>query len=220
MDSRHSIVHRTRAKYDRPRIACAAAVTANVSSVGATFTSVSSGRAPRDIQGTPKMRYKLLTIAAAALLLAACETTPRESADASAGANAGASGQSGGQFGSAAPGTQEELRQTIGDRVFFDYDSYSVRGDQRRTVEQVAQWMNEHQNVQLTIEGHADERGTREYNLALGDRRASSVRDVLVSQGVSQSRLNTISYGKERPEVTGSNEYAWEQNRRAVFSVR
>ncbi|MDF2094722.1 peptidoglycan-associated lipoprotein Pal [Aquibaculum arenosum] len=166
------------------------------------------------------MRYKLLTIAAAALLLAACETTPRESADASAGANAGASGQSGGQFGLAAPGTQEELRQTIGDRVFFDYDSYSVRGDQRRTVEQVAQWMNEHQNVQLTIEGHADERGTREYNLALGDRRASSVRDVLVSQGVSQSRLNTISYGKERPEVTGSNEYAWEQNRRAVFSVR
>ena len=118
------------------------------------------------------------------------------------------------------PGTQEELRQTIGDRIFFDFDSYSVRPDQRRIVEQVAQWMNQHQNVQLTIEGHADERGTREYNLALGDRRANSVRSMLVSLGVPSSRLSTISYGKERPEVLGSNEYAWEQNRRAVFVVR
>ena len=167
------------------------------------------------------MKFKFLTIAAAALLLAACSTTPREGADADGSSTAGAgTGSSQGNLSSAAPGTQEELRQTIGDRIFFDLDSYSVRPDQRRTVEQVAQWMNRHQNVQLTVEGHADERGTREYNLALGDRRANSVRDMLVSFGVPASRVTSISYGKERPEVLGSNEYAWQQNRRAVFVVR
>jgi len=167
------------------------------------------------------MKLKFLTIAAAALLLAACSTTPREGADADGSSTAGAgTGTSQGNLSSAAPGTQEELRQTIGDRIFFDLDSYSVRPDQRRTVEQVAQWMNRHQNVQLTIEDHADERGTREYNLALGDRRANSVRDMLVSFGVPASRVTSISYGKERPEVLGSNEYAWQQNRRAVFVVR
>lgn len=167
------------------------------------------------------MKFKVVSVAAAALLLAACSTTPRDSADADAASRGGAlDGTSQTSYGTAAPGTQEELRQTIGDRIFFDFDSYSVRPDQRRIVEQVAQWMNQHQNVQLTIEGHADERGTREYNLALGDRRANSVRSMLVSLGVPSSRLSTISYGKERPEVLGSNEYAWEQNRRAVFVVR
>ncbi|HLW28487.1 MAG TPA: peptidoglycan-associated lipoprotein, partial [Kiloniellales bacterium] len=95
------------------------------------------------------MKFKFLTIAAAALLLAACSTTPREGADADGSSTAGAgTGTSQGNLSSAAPGTQEELRQTIGDRIFFDLDSYSVRPDQRRTVEQVAQWMNRHQNVQ------------------------------------------------------------------------
>ncbi|HLS69650.1 MAG TPA: peptidoglycan-associated lipoprotein Pal [Kiloniellales bacterium] len=167
------------------------------------------------------MKFKVVTVAAAALLLAACSTTPRDQSDADASASGGAmAGTSQQGLGSAAPGTQEELRQTIGDRIFFDFDSYSVRPDQRRTVEQVAQWMNQHQNVQLTVEGHADERGTREYNLALGDRRANSVREMLQSYGVPASRLSSISYGKERPDVLGSNEYAWEQNRRAVFAVR
>jgi len=168
------------------------------------------------------MKFKFLTIAAATLFLAACSTTPRDGADADGSATGAAAGAGTTQqgMGTAAPGTQEELRQTIGDRIFFDLDSYSVRPDQRRTVEQVAQWMNRHQNVQLTVEGHADERGTREYNLALGDRRANSVRDMLIAQGVPASRVNSISYGKERPEVTGSNEYAWQQNRRAVFTVR
>lgn len=164
------------------------------------------------------MHFKVLTIAAAALLLAACETTPREGGDADADATRGGTATE--ALGAPTPGSQEELAQTIGDRVFFDFDSYEVRADQRRTVQQVAEWMNQHQNVQLTIEGHADERGTREYNLALGDRRANSVRDMLVSQGVSNSRLSTISYGKERPEVLGSNDYAYEQNRRGVFVVR
>jgi len=161
------------------------------------------------------MRFKVLTIAAAALLLAACETTPRETSSSDTAPTTSTE-----RLGAPAPGSQEELTQTIGDRVFFDFDSYAVRADQRRTVELVAAWMNQHQNVQLTIEGHADERGTREYNLALGDRRASSVRDLLVSQGVSSQRLSTISYGKERPEVLGSNDYAWQQNRRGVFVVR
>src|SRR5690606_5139351 len=147
-----------------------------------------------------RRQIKLLSVPAAALLPAACSAAPRDSADADAASRGGAlDGTSQTSYGSAAPGTQEELRQTIGDLIFFDFDSYSVRPDQRRIVEQVAQWMNQHQNVQLTIEGHADERGTREYNLALGDRRANSVRSMLVSLGVPSSRLSTISYGKERP---------------------
>jgi peptidoglycan-associated lipoprotein len=90
----------------------------------------------------------------------------------------------------------------------------------RSTIEALAAWMNEHPGVALTIEGHCDERGTREYNLALGERRANAVRDYLVALGISGNRLGTISYGKERPAVPGSNESAWAQNRRGVFVVR
>src|SRR5690625_1164897 len=140
------------------------------------------------------MKFKVVTVAAAALLLAACSTTPRDQSDADASAGGGGmAGTSQQGLGSAAPGTQEQLRPAIGDRIFFDFDSYRVRPDQRRTVEQVAQWTSQHQNVQLTVEGHADERGTREYNLALGDRRAKSGREMLQSYGVPASRLSIIS---------------------------
>lgn len=183
-----------------------------------TTTLVPAGTSGGTCRGPQKMRFTVLTIAAAALLLAACETTPRETAATDATPTGMGTGTQ--RLGAPAPGSQEELAQTIGDRIFFDFDSYAVRADQRRTVELVAGWMNQHQNVQMTIEGHADERGTREYNLALADRRANSVRDLLVSQGVSSQRLSTISYGKERPEVLGSNDYAWQQNRRGVFVVR
>src|SRR3546814_16991436 len=116
-------------------------------------------------------------------------------------------------------GSQEELTVEVGDRVFFDFDSYDVRADQRGTVEALAAWLDTNPSVTLTIEGHADERGTREYNLALGDRRANAVRDYLVALGTNPARLTTVSYGEERPAVLGSNDSAWAQNRRGVFVV-
>jgi peptidoglycan-associated lipoprotein len=122
--------------------------------------------------------------------------------------------------GSVRPGSQEDLVANVGDRVFFDTDSSQVRGDGRATLERQAGWLNRYPQVQVYMEGHADERGTREYNLALGQRRANSARDLLVASGVSGQRIQTISYGKDRPAALGSDEAAWAQNRRAVTTVR
>ena len=141
-------------------------------------------------------------------LLAAC-AAPQEAATVG-GAGAGA----------ITPGTQEDLVANVGDRVFFDFDRSSVRADQRPVLERQAAWLAQHPQVQVMVEGHADERGTREYNLALGQRRANAARDVLVASGVAGARIQTISYGKDRPEALGSNEEAWAQNRRAVTLVR
>jgi peptidoglycan-associated lipoprotein len=118
-----------------------------------------------------------------------------------------------------APGSQEDLTVEVGDRVFFDYDQYNIRSDQRGTVEALAAWLDTYPQVTLAVEGHCDERGTREYNLALGERRANSVRDYLVALGINPARLSTVSYGEERPAVLGSSESAWAQNRRGVFVV-
>jgi len=167
------------------------------------------------------MRFKFLTFVAAAFLLGACGTSSEESGGASGGGStAGTStGSSVSSIPGPTPGTQEHLVANVGDRVFFDFDKSDLRPDARSTVESLAVWLNNYPATTLTIEGHADERGTREYNLALGDRRANSVRDYLAALGVSANRLSTISYGKERPAVLGSNEEAWAQNRRAVFVV-
>jgi peptidoglycan-associated lipoprotein len=119
-----------------------------------------------------------------------------------------------------AAGTQEDLAQNVGDRVFFGYDRYDVSDEARMTLDKQAAWLNQYPNLSITIEGHADERGTREYNLALGERRANSVKNYLVALGVSASRINTISYGKERPAVVGSDESSWAQNRRGVTVVQ
>ena len=105
------------------------------------------------------------------------------------------------------------------DRVFFELDSYSIDGEDRATLDAQAAWLSRYPDVRVTIEGHADERGTREYNLALGDRRANAARDYLQSRGVSPARMTTISWGKERPQNPASNEEAWAQNRRAVTVV-
>ena len=122
--------------------------------------------------------------------------------------------------GVAVPGSRADFIQSVpSDRVFFDFDSYSLDGEDRATLDAQAAWLARHPTVRVTIEGHADERGTREYNLALGDRRANAARDYLQSRGVAASRMQTISWGKERPAVEGSNEYAWSQNRRAVSVV-
>lgn len=161
------------------------------------------------------MRFKLLMVLAAGLMLAACGSSDGESAPTTTGSTTGTTSAAG-----PAPGSQEQLLQQVGDRVFFDTDRSELKPQARSTIEALAAWMNEHPGVALTIEGHCDERGTREYNLALGERRANAVRDYLVALGVSGNRLGTISYGKERPAVPGSNDSAWAQNRRGVFVVR
>ena len=159
------------------------------------------------------MRLKFLTVFAAAVLLAACSTAGSGSGGASS------EGASTATVTGPVPGSQEHLVVNVGDRVFFDLDKSDLKPEARTTAESVATWMNSYPAVAVTIEGHADERGTREYNLALAERRANSVRDYLVALGVDSNRLSTISYGKERPAVLGSNEDAWTQNRRGVFVV-
>ena len=159
---------------------------------------------------------KLLGALAAVALLAACgsDSSTDQAATGTGGAGAGLGS------GSARPGSQEDLVANIGDRVFFETDRATLRADQRPVLERQARWMGQHQQVQVSVEGHADERGTREYNLALGQRRANAARDVLVANGVSGARVSTISYGKDRPTALGSSEDAWAQNRRAVTVVR
>lgn len=117
------------------------------------------------------------------------------------------------------PGTQEHLVATAGDRVFFDFDSSELDAQDRATLQAQANWLRQFPNLSVTIEGHCDERGTREYNLALGERRAAAVKNYLAALGVDGSRINTISYGKERPVCLASNESCWAQNRRGVMVV-
>ena len=134
-------------------------------------------------------------------------------------ANAGAPAQ-GGSISTAAPGSQADLVASAGsDRVLFEYDSVELSEAARLTLQRQAEWLRRYPDVSFTVEGHADERGTREYNLALGDRRANTTKNFLAAQGVATSRLRTISYGKERPEVQGSDEDGYAQNRRAVSVV-
>ncbi len=118
--------------------------------------------------------------------------------------------------GAATPGSQQDFTVNVGDRIFFDTDSSAIRADAQATLARQAQWLGQYPNYGITIEGHADERGTREYNLALGARRAAATRDFLVARGVPANRLKTISYGKERPVAVCDNISCWSQNRRAV----
>ncbi|MCB9989640.1 MAG: peptidoglycan-associated lipoprotein Pal [Rhodospirillales bacterium] len=122
-------------------------------------------------------------------------------------------------LGGPAPGTQQDLVVNIGDRVFFGYDRYDLSAEGQNVLQMQAQWLQRYPSVTVTVKGHADERGTREYNLALGERRANSVKNFLVALGVDPRRINVISFGKEQPAVLGSNEAAWAQNRRAVTEV-
>ena len=117
------------------------------------------------------------------------------------------------------PGSQEDLVQNVGDRVFFEYDSAVLTPEGRRTLERQAEWLRLFPELNIMIEGHCDERGTREYNLALGERRASAARDYLIAFGMDSARLQSTSYGKERPYALGHNEESWNLNRRAVTVV-
>ncbi len=168
----------------------------------------------------------LLMVAGMALALAACSSTDDKATDVGqvqAGQDgsmtAGALDQNGmGQYGPV-PGSQQDLVVNIGDRVFFGYDRYDISPEAQTILQQQAEWMKRYPNVRLSIEGHCDERGTREYNLALGERRANSVKNYLTSMGVDVSRISTVSYGKERPAVMGATPEAWAQNRRSVSVV-
>lgn len=118
------------------------------------------------------------------------------------------------------PGSQGDfLANTMSDRILFDTDRFNIDPQDQAVLQSQAQWLAGNPNARITIEGHADERGTRDYNLALGERRANAAKNYLASLGVSPSRMTTVSYGKERPEALGSDERAWAQNRRAVSVV-
>jgi peptidoglycan-associated lipoprotein len=119
-------------------------------------------------------------------------------------------------YGAAGPGSVQEFNQTVGDRVFFDTDQTDLSPTAQATLDKQAAWLNQYNKYSFTIEGHADERGTREYNFALGSRRAQAVHDYLAAKGVSPSRMRTISYGKERPVAVCDDISCWSQNRRAV----
>lgn len=170
-------------------------------------------------------RYKYgryLTIAAV-LVLAACGTTKTDGEmDSAAGQGLVASDMEGVyvENQNAAPGTKDDFVINVGDRVLFGYDMYDLSAEARSVLENQAAWLSQYPSIMVSIEGHADERGTREYNLALGERRANSVKNYLVALGISPSRISTVSYGKERPAVPGSNEEAWAQNRRAVTAIQ
>jgi peptidoglycan-associated lipoprotein len=160
------------------------------------------------------MRFQALTLLAAASILAACSTAPE-------------TGTTTGGTGAATPpastgiraGSQQDLAATAGDRVYFAYDRSDISPEARAILTKQSDWLKKNANVTVTIEGHCDERGTREYNLALGERRATAVKNVLVALGIPANRVSTISYGKERPAVVGSTEAAWAQNRRGVTVV-
>jgi peptidoglycan-associated lipoprotein len=149
---------------------------------------------------------KALSALAAVFLIAACSNS-NDTQTASAATT------------SVTPGSVGDFRQNVGDRVFFDTDSSTVREDGRQTLNRQAEWLKKYGNYQITIEGHCDERGTREYNLALGERRANAARQYLIAQGIPASRIKTVRYGKERPDPVGSDEAAWARNRRAVTAL-
>jgi peptidoglycan-associated lipoprotein len=153
---------------------------------------------------------RIIAALGAVLLLAACANKP--------------GGELGGPAvgvgtGTAAPGSSQDFVVNVGDRVFFDTDSTDLTAISRQTLDRQAQWLAQYPRVTVTIEGHADERGTREYNIALGARRASATHDYLMSRGVAANRMRTISYGKERPVAVCNDISCWSQNRRAVTVI-
>ena len=149
----------------------------------------------------------LKALAAVALLaIAACSNTNNENANAAST--------------TVTPGSVADFRQNVGDRVFFDTDQSTIRQDGRDVLNRQAEWLKKYTNYQITMAGHCDERGTREYNLALGERRANAAKQYLVAQGIPASRIQTISYGKERPDPVGSDEASWARNRRAVTELQ
>ncbi len=161
------------------------------------------------------VKSRIALVLVASLAIAGCASKKDALPDNAAGLGLGAGG-AGGAGGTAAPGTSQDFTVNVGDRVFFDTDSSSIRADAQQTLARQAQWLNQYPQYSIVIEGHADERGTREYNLALGARRAAATRDYLAQRGVAANRIRTLSYGKERPVAVCDDISCWSQNRRAV----
>jgi peptidoglycan-associated lipoprotein len=161
------------------------------------------------------MNLRMIALLAGLALVAACEAPSSDGSDAGGyGSGSGAGGAGG--YGS---GESGELAPNVGDRVFFGYDSSVLTSEAQSTLQKQADWLQQNQEVKVVVEGHCDERGTRAYNLALGERRATAARNYLVNLGVNASRVSTVSYGKERPAVLGSTEDSWAKNRRAVTVI-
>jgi len=160
-------------------------------------------------QGRSDMNSKILGALAAVALLAAC-------ADKNTGASTGAGAATSGPV----PGSQEDLVANVGDRVFFDFDRSTLKSDAQATLDRQSGWLAKYPQVNVQLAGNCDDRGTEEYNLALGQRRANTSRDYLVARGVTSARISTISYGKDRPTAPGDDEQAWAQNRNTITSVR
>lgn len=171
-----------------------------------------------------RLTMKAATLAVALTLAAGCskrapDQLPPPPSDTSGGDISGGS-DTGNVGGAVVPGTQAHFLQNVSsDRIYFALDDYGIDAEDRQTLDSQAAWLMQHPNARVTIEGHADERGTREYNLALGDRRANAAKNYLASRGVPADRMTVISYGKERPAALGSDESAWSQNRRAVTII-
>jgi peptidoglycan-associated lipoprotein len=160
------------------------------------------------------MNIKTLGALAAVALLAACASKPAETNSSTGAAMTAPSAPT--QIG----GTQEDLVANVGDRVFYEFNQSVLSDEAQATLTKQANWLAKYPNVQVQLAGNCDERGTEEYNLALGNRRANAARDFLVAKGVSSARIATISYGKDRPVALGSNEQAWAQNRNAITAVK
>jgi peptidoglycan-associated lipoprotein len=154
------------------------------------------------------MKFKALGAIAGLALLAACSHNPTPMAGTS---GAGAMG--------AAPGSEQDLVANVGDRVFYDFNKSTLTSDADATLGRQAAWLAKYPSVNVLVAGNADERGTETYNLALGEHRANTARDYLVAQGVSASRIQTISYGKNCPVASGNDDASYQQNRNAITSV-
>ncbi len=175
------------------------------------------------------MRFRIFAVAVAAALVWGCSSTPTEQASTSTTGDPGAQTTTSGQeqvtqrelptTPAIPPGSQEDLARNVGDRVLFGFDRFDLTNEARGILDAQAEWLKQHGTIAVTIAGHADERGTREYNLALGERRAISVRNYLIALGIDPGRIRTVSYGKERPVDPGSTEDAWAQNRRGVTQI-
>jgi peptidoglycan-associated lipoprotein len=165
------------------------------------------------------MFQRLFAICAVAFLFTACETASNVAGDSASGSSSSSATAAGSSSSSTTAATQmsdaEKLAQ-VGNTVYFGFDSSELAAEAQAILDRQAAFLNVNPTMVVIVEGHADERGTREYNLALGDRRAVAVRDYLLAKGLNASRIRTVSYGKERPAVTGSNEGSWEFNRRAA----
>jgi peptidoglycan-associated lipoprotein len=161
------------------------------------------------------MNIKTIGALAAVALLAACANKPAVTSGGGGGTGMTTQSATG-----PAPGSEEDLVANVGDRVFYEFNSSTLTDEAQATLTKQANWLQKYPANRVQVAGNCDDRGTEEYNLALGNRRAKAARDFLVARGVSSDRITTISYGKDRPTALGDNEQAWAQNRNAITSVR